>query len=64
MCGDGAGRGGKRVACYEHVVVGGAAAFGGDYMRVVVGRYFVDDADEAFGPVGIGVVGEEGGFFF
>ncbi len=51
MCGDGGACGWEGVACYEDVVVGGAAAFGGDYVRVVCGGDFVDDAYEAFGPV-------------
>ena len=48
----------------KHVVVGGTAAFGRDYVRVVRGGDLVDDADEALregrrvmGMVG-GAVGE------
>ena len=51
------------VAGDEDVVVGGAAAFGGDYVGVVGGGDFVDDAHHAFGPVGIRVGWEERGFF-
>ena len=40
----------------EDVVVRGAAAFGGDDVGVVGGGDFVDNADKAFGPVGV-VVG-------
>lgn len=38
------------VAGDGYVVVGGAAAFGGDDVCVVLGPDFVDDADEAVGP--------------
>ena len=41
---------GERVAGDEDVLVAGAAAFGRDDVRVVGGRDFVDDADEAVGP--------------
>lgn len=58
MLGDGGGGRRKRVACNEDIVVGGAAAFGGDDVRVVVGRDFVDDAHEAFGPVRVRAVGK------
>ena len=33
------------MALYEDVVVGGAAAFGGDYVGEIGGGHFVDDAD-------------------
>ena len=58
MLRDGGGGRRQRVTCDEDVMVGGAAAFGGDDVRVVVGRDFVDDAHEAFGPVWVGAVGE------
>ncbi len=50
------GGGGEGVACYEDVLVGGAAAFGGYYVGEVGGCYFVDYADETFVPAGF-VVG-------
>lgn len=53
---DGCG-GRERVACYQHVLVGGAGAFGGYDVEVVGGCYFVDYADEAFVPMGFVVVG-------
>lgn len=66
--GDGGEGGGQGVAGYEDVLVGGAAAFGGEDVGEVAGGDFVDDADETFGPVGVacevGFGGEEGGFFF
>ena len=54
--GDGRSAGGELVAGNEDIVVGGATAFGGDDVGVVRRRDFVDDADEAFGPLGV-VVG-------
>ena len=54
--GDGGGGGRERVACYEDVLVGSAAAFGGYYVGVVRWCYFVDYADETFVPVGFVVV--------
>lgn len=55
---------GQGVAGDGDVGVGGAAALGGDDVRVVLGGDFVDDADEAVGPVeffGVGVGGKEKG---
>ena len=54
--GHGGGGGGEGVAFYEDILVGGAAAFGGYYVRVVGGCYFVDYADETFVPAGFVVV--------
>lgn len=53
MGGDGCGGGVEGVAGDEDVVVGGAAAFGGDDVGVVGGCDFVDDADHVFVPVGV-----------
>ena len=58
------------MAVDEDVLVGGAAAFGGDDVREVRGGDFVDDADHGFGPGGVVVFWllgggrgwEEGGF--
>ena len=52
---DGCG-GREGVACYKHVLIGGAAAFGGYDVEVVGGRYFVDYADETLVPAGFVVV--------
>lgn len=62
---DGGGRRRQRMAGDEDVVVCGAATFCGDDMGVVFGGDLVDDAYEAFVPVGILLLcgWEEGGFF-
>ena len=44
------------MAFYEDVLVGGAPAFGGYYVGVVGGCYFVDYADQALVPTGFVVV--------
>lgn len=67
MFGHAHGAAGEGVAGDGDVGVGGAAALGGDDARVVLRGDFVDDADEAVGPVeffGVGVVGGEKGCFF
>lgn len=45
--------GGEGVAGDEDVLVGGAAAFGGENVGEVWGGDFVDDAYEAFVPMGV-----------
>lgn len=71
MFGHAHGAAGEGVAGDGDVGVGGAAALGGDDVRVVLRGDFVDDADEAVGPVGFfgvgvgvgGGGGKEGCFF-
>lgn len=59
-----ADRGWQGETWHENVVVACAAAFGGDDFGVVFCRYFVDYADEAFGPVdwsALSIAGRERG---